>query len=98
MGAADQPHQIEVALLVLDQQRQPVGRRQLAGGGDAALLLARMARSQPIERLDAGLGGVLGEFERAEQVIAVGDGDRRHGVLRASATTLSTLFAPSVRE
>ena len=32
------------------------------------------------DRLDAGFRGILGEFQGAEEVVAVGDGDRRHGV------------------
>jgi hypothetical protein len=45
-----------------------------------------------------GLGGVLRELQRAEQVVAVGDGDRGMAFSLASATTLSNLFAPSVSE
>ena len=98
MGAAHQPHQVEIALLALDQQGQPVGRRQLARRGDAALLLAPDGELAADDRLDAGLGGVLREFQRAEQVAAVGDGDRRHGVVLGERHDLVTLFAPSVSE
>jgi hypothetical protein len=78
MHAADQPHQVLVAVLVLSQQSQPIDRQQLAGGCNAALLLAPDGEVDADDRLDAGLGRVLREFERAEQVVAVGDGDRRH--------------------
>ena len=59
MRPAHQPHQVAIARLALDQQRQPVGRGQLAGRGDAALLFPADAEVAADDRLDAGLGGIL---------------------------------------
>ena len=98
MGAAHQPHQVEVARLVLHQQGQPVGRRGLARRCDAALFLAADAEIAADDRLNTGLGRILGELQGAEKVVAVGDGDRRHGVRLGERHDLSTLFAPSVSE
>ena len=55
MGAAHQPHQVEVACLVLDQEGEPVGRRRLAHRRDAALLLTADAEIAADDRLNAGL-------------------------------------------
>ena len=78
MGAADQAHQVEIALLVLDQQGQPVDRRQLAGRGDATLFLPPEPDVAAHDRLDSGFRSVLGELQGPEQVVPVRDGDGRH--------------------
>src|SRR5207253_8156742 len=56
----------------------PVGRQELARRGDAALLLTADADIAADNGLDAGLGGVLREFQGAEEIVAVGYGDRGH--------------------
>jgi hypothetical protein len=79
--AAHQPHEVPVAGLVLDQERQPVCRQHLAWREVARTILAADSELAARDRLDAALGRVLGELQRAEQVVAVGDRDRRHRVL-----------------
>src|SRR5262249_5948901 len=59
----------------------PVGGSELASRGNAALLFPADAEVTADDRLDSGFGSVLGEFQSAEQVVAVGDGDRRHCLL-----------------
>ena len=94
MGTAHQPHQVDVAFLALDQQGQPVDRRQLAPSRDAALLLAPQAEIATDDRLHAALGGILGKFQRAEEVVAVGDGDRRHRLALGERDDLVDLVRP----
>ena len=80
VSAAHQPHQVEIALLVLDQESQPVDREQLARGRDAALFLAANTEVAPDDRLNARFGGILREFEGAEEIVAVRNRDSRHGL------------------
>ena len=75
---ADEPHQIEIALLVLHQQGQPIDGRQLAGRCNAALVLAANGDVAADDRLDAGAGGILGKLQRTKQVSVIGHGDGRH--------------------
>ena len=73
-------HQIGVALRVLGEQRdaavgtRPVevaaGRRGLALGGEG------QREREPDDRLDAGFGESLGEFQRAEEIVRVGQRER----------------------
>ena len=70
VGARDQPGQVAVALLVLDQQYQSVG---LVG-------VRRVLHPQvgPRNGLDPGRQGRLVEAHQGEQVALVGDRHRRH--------------------
>ncbi len=94
MGPAHQPHQVDVALLALDQQGQPIDSRQLVRRGNAALLLAPDAEIAADDRLYAGLRGVLREFQRAEEVVAIGDGNRRHRLALGERDDLVDLVRP----
>ena len=78
----DEAHQIAVAGLVLRQEHD---RRARAipldatpkGGGRVGEIDRRLRAD---DRLHAGFRELLREFERAEQVVGVGDRQRRHGV------------------
>ena len=78
----DQAHQVAVAGLVLRQEHDrgprvvPLDGAQEGGGGVAEI--DRRLRAD--DRLHARLGELLREFERAEQVVGVGDRHRRHRV------------------
>ena len=78
--ARHEPHEMAVAGLGLGQQHdRRAGNAQLCearGGGRRVAEIDR--RLRPDDRLHAGLGELLREFERAEQVVGVGDGERRH--------------------
>ena len=78
----DEAHQIAVARLVLRQQHDrgarmvPLEPAQERGGRVGEI--DRGLRAD--DRLDAALGELLGKFERAEQIVGVGDRQGRHGV------------------
>ena len=78
----DEAHQIAVAGLVLRQEHDrrarivPLDAAQK--GGRRVAEIDRRLRAD--DRLHAALGELLREFERAEQVVGVGDRERRHGV------------------
>ena len=81
-GAARQLQEVAIAGLVLHQQHQGV-RVRLPPVADPAIAVAVLAPDAQLaadDRLHAGLGRGRGEFERAEQIAGVGDGDRRHGL------------------
>ena len=76
---------------VLRQQHDRVGRQaRVVGAGERDLAAD--------DRLHALAGAGLAEFQRAEQVAGVGDGDGRHAGVRARAAILSALMAPSLSE
>ena len=78
----DETHQIAVAGLVLRQENDrrarivPLDATPERGGRVAEI--DRHLRAD--DRLHAAFGELLREFERAEQVVGVGDRQRRHGV------------------
>ena len=78
----DEPHQVSVAGFGLGEEhdRRP-GEAKLGearGGGRRVAEVDRDLRAD--DRLDAGLGELFRKLERAEQVVGVGDRERRHGV------------------
>src|SRR5262249_50211111 len=81
MGAADEPHQVEITCLVLDQQSEPVARQEFSGSRNAALLLAPDAEVAADDRLYAGLCRILRELQRAEEIVAIGHRYSRHRLL-----------------
>ena len=83
IGAAGEPQQVAVAGLVLGQQHDVRVR-----GVELGVRLRRLegdAELHPGDRLDAGAGRLLGEFESAEQVVGVGE---RQGGLPVGARGL----------
>ena len=73
-------HQIGVALRVLGEQRDAaVGMRPIevaAGSTGLALGGEGQRERETDDRLDAGLGERLGEFQRAEEIVGVGQRER----------------------
>ena len=71
-----------VAGLALGEEHDRRARHALLGkprrGGRSVAEINRRLRAD--DRLNAGLGELLREFQRAEQVVGVGDGEGRHGV------------------
>ena len=84
---ADQGHQIAVTGLALDQQHNAVGLSRVpVSVRGTAVARAAIRRERDLaadDRLDTGLGAGGGEFERAEQIAAVGDRHRRHRLAAA---------------
>ena len=81
--AGDEPHQAAVAGLVLGEEHDRRARDPLLGeargrGRRGVAEIDRHLRAD--DRLDAGLGELFRELERAEEVVGVGDRQRRHGV------------------
>ncbi len=103
MRAADELHQVGVAGLVHRQQRD-VAVARLAHGRHAALgrvvaaILEIDGERHADDRLDAGVGQLVGEFERAEEVVGVGQPQRREVELAASLASLPIGSAPSSSE
>ena len=80
-GARAQPHQAAVALLARGQQHDPRQRPHPAGKPRIARLVAEIERQRAADdRLDAVAGELLGEFERPEHVVGVGQRQRRLAV------------------
>ncbi len=76
IGAAGEPQQVSVAGLVAGEQHDVrEGRDRGAGAGIGRL--ERHRELDPGDRLDPGPGRLLGEFQRAEQVVGVGERQRR---------------------
>ncbi len=85
IGAADEAHQIAVAGLVGGDQHQREQLRTVTPRDRARALLAH-AREREIElagddRLHALLHRLLSKFERAEQIVGVGDGNGGRRIL-----------------
>ncbi len=83
IGVGREPHQIGIALRVLGEERDaPVGARPVRFNRTRRIALAREAEreGQADQRLDARFGHGFGKFERAEQVVGVGQGQRRRTV------------------
>ena len=80
-GARIEPHQAAIAALARRQQddARPLDRR--AAGPRAVLLVAEIDRQRAADdRLNASRRHFLGEFERAEHVVGVGERQRRLAV------------------
>ena len=93
-GPADQFQQIAIAGLGLHQQHQLVGlrlRHRPVGHGAAPLLLPRDGQLAGDDRLHARILGRQGEFQRAEQIAAIGDRHRRHALTAAEVDQLLDL-------
>ena len=80
--SGDEAHQMAVAGLVLRQENDRRARivplDAAPEGGGRVGEIDRHLRAD--DRLHAALGELLGKFERAEQIVGVGDRQRRHGV------------------
>ena len=80
--AGDEPHQVAVSDLVLGEEHDRRPRHSLLGetrgGGRGVAEVDRDLSAN--DRLDAGLGELFREFERAEEIVGVRDRQRRHGV------------------
>ncbi len=78
----DEAHQVSVTDLVLRQEHDrrarivPLDAAQKRGGRVGEI----DRRLGADDRLDAGFGELLGEFERTEQIVGVGDSQRGHRV------------------
>ena len=85
IGAADQPHQVAIAGLVGGDQDQWEKLGPLAPRYGARAFLAasgeRKVELAADDRLHALFRRLLGEFERAEQIVGVGDGDSGREIL-----------------
>ena len=84
-GRARQRHQIAIARLVLGDERDPLGlshaRLGPAGGPLLRLHIGEIdADGHADDWLDAGAREFLGELERSEQIVGVGQREGRHGV------------------
>ena len=78
-GARGQPHQAAIAGLGGGEQHdaRAFGSR-IGGGARPVIAVAEIDRQRAADdRLDAGGGELLGEFERAEHVVGVGERERR---------------------
>jgi hypothetical protein len=78
--ARGQPHQVAVALLARGEQHQPWQPEGVAGVA-RRLLVAEVDRERAADdRLDAAAGELVGELQRAEHVVGVGQRERRLAV------------------
>ena len=76
IGARAEPHQAAIAVLAGGQEHDP--RKPLPGHHAAIVLIAEIeAERTADDRLDARARHFLGEFERAEHVVGVGQRQRR---------------------
>ena len=86
IGVAGEPHQIGVALGILGEQRDAaIGGRapSSALSGRASPSVAKLKdRVQPTIGWMRACADALGEFERAEQIVGVGERQRRHAAPR----------------
>ena len=85
IGAADEAHEVAVAGLVGGDQHQRKEFRTLpflvAAVGVLVLVAEGDVDLAADQRLDTFLDRLLRELQRAEEVVGVGDGDRRRGIL-----------------
>jgi hypothetical protein len=78
-SARDEPQQIAIALLARCQQHQP--RKSMAGSvrtlSRSVIMVGEIdSKGAADDRLDAGAGKLLGEFERTEHVVDIGERER----------------------
>ena len=79
IGARAKPHQAAIAVLARGEQHD--ARPALAHGPAAVVLVGEVdAERAADDRLDAGARHFLGEFQRAEHVVGVGQRQRRLAV------------------
>ena len=103
MRAADELHQVGVAGVVHRQQRD-VAVAGLAYGRHAALgpVVAAIfevdREADADDRLDAGVRQLVGELQRAVEVVGVGEAQRRKLCAAASFASLPISSAPSSSE
>ena len=77
-GPRAQPHQAAIARLARGEQHDPRQRARSSGKPRIARLVAEIDRERAADdRLDAGRGHLVGEFQRAEHVVGVGQRQRR---------------------
>ena len=83
-GARVEPHQVAVALLAAGQQHdawQVAGRGRDPGQPRAMILIAEIDRERAADdRLDPGRRHLVGELQRPEHVVGVGERQRRLAV------------------
>ena len=80
IGARRQPHQAAIAVLARGEQHD--ARPDIATDRPAVFLVAEIdAERAADDRLDAGARHLLGEFQRTEHVVGVGQRQRRLAVL-----------------
>jgi len=84
-SAADQFQQVRVSGFVLHQQHELIGRLPNRTQRDIAVLVRRSRHCELAadDRLYAGLARREREFQRAEQITAIGHRDRRHAMRNA---------------
>ena len=92
-GAARKRQQVRVAVLVLRQQNQPIGRRAAAVAFGRGLRPFDPERAAD-DRLHAGRAAGLGKLQRAEHVAAIGDRQRRHVAFLAERNQVLDLHRP----
>ncbi len=77
-GARRQPHQAAITGIAGGEQHDPAAFGLGIGVAGAVVRVAEVDGERTADdRLDAGTGDLLGEFERAEHVIGVGQRQRR---------------------
>ncbi len=79
-GLRGEPHQVAIARLVLGEQHERRARRaRIEASARRGRRVAEIHGDlRADDRLDAGLRQLFGEFQRAEQVVGVGDRQSRH--------------------
>ncbi len=75
-GARGEPHQVAIAILARRQQDEARQPRRMALMARRLLVAEIDAERAADDRLDARTAQLVGEFERAEHVVAVGQGER----------------------
>jgi hypothetical protein len=75
IGVPHEPHEVALALFVLSQQYD-IGRLR-HHAGDGIRLLEAHRELDTHDRLDAEARELLGEFEGAEEIVGVGERERR---------------------
>ena len=93
IGPAREPHQVAVALLALRQEHE-VRRLDLLDARCRVRRLELHRKLHPGDRLDALLGKLLGKFERAEEVVGIGQRQRRLPVGRRELRQIGDLERP----
>ena len=90
IGPARKPHQVAVALFALRQQHE-VRRLDLLDARCRVRRLELHRKLHPGDRLDALLGKLLGKLERAEEVVGIGQRQRRLPVGRRELREIGDL-------
>ncbi|VCU09306.1 hypothetical protein RHODGE_RHODGE_02480 [Rhodoplanes serenus] len=80
-GARVEPHEVAVALLAGGQQHQPRQRAGVRAAAAGRLLVGEVDGERDADdRLDAVAGDLLGELQCTEQIVGVGESQRRLAV------------------